>query len=85
MKFILALGLIFSRAQTLLLGESTLSQDDCVIKLRHPRNANAFATGPNFLQIGHGNVDDITLIKNGDIQNFPEALTYSTSQVCTPL
>ena len=81
MKFIgtLALCVLLTRAQTLLLGETTLTQDDCVIRFRHPRNANAFGTGPNFLQVGHGNVDDITLIKNGDIQNFPEPLTYSTS------
>ncbi len=67
------------------MGESTLTQDDCIIRIRHPRNANAFETGPNFLQVGHGDVDNITLIKNGDIQNFPQPQNFSSSQVCAPL
>jgi hypothetical protein len=49
----------------------------------HPLNPNAYSSIPNeLLTVGMGDVDKITIIKDGDIQNWPKVETMSQSMTC---
>ena len=65
------------------IGDWTVLMDkDCIITVSHPLNQEAWVSDKEIIQVGTGNVDIVNIIKNGDIQNFPDAVTYSRGLTC---
>ena len=85
---LLALGAVAINAYLnnpvhVVIGEWTILMDkDCTITVSHPLNQEAWVSDKEMIQVGTGNVDIVNIIKNGDIQNYPEAVTYSRGLTC---
>ena len=85
---LLALGAVAINANLnnpvqVVIGEWTILMDkDCTITVSHPLNQEAWVSEKEIIQVGTGNVDIVNIIKNGDIQNYPEAVTYSRGLTC---
>ena len=77
----IATGLI-EPAQVVIGDWTVLMDKDCTITVSHPLNQEAWVSDKEIIQVGTGNVDVVNIIKNGDIQNFPEAVTYSRGLTC---
>jgi hypothetical protein len=45
----------------------TIDTNTCFVEVSHPLNPTAFSADSKLIQIGSGNVDQIQIIKNGDI------------------
>ena len=45
----------------------TIDTNTCFVTVSHPLNPTAFSADSKLIQIGSGNVDQIQIIKNGDI------------------
>ena len=70
-------------AGPVIIGDWTVSMTpDCIINVSHPLNQQAWVSDQEIIQVGTGNVDVVNIIKNGDIQNFPAAFTYSSGLTC---
>ena len=81
---LLLIGLLSVGCHTLAIGDWNVTMEkNCVITASHPKNAQAFVSEAQFLQVGAGDVDKITIIKNGDIQQWPKEANASTALTCS--
>jgi hypothetical protein len=63
------------------------NQDNCTFKLEKytdcQQSTLIFASDDQLLQVGTGNVDDITVMENGNITDYPTVSTRSLKMTCS--
>ena len=67
MKIIALFGFIAVTHSTMMGEWNVTINDECIIQISQPLNKDAFISSSQLIQVGHGNVDQITIIKDGDI------------------
>jgi len=62
-------------------------QENCTFKLEKytdcQQSTLIFASDDQLLQVGTGNIDDITVMENGNITEYPTVLTRSLKMTCS--